>query len=434
MKRLTLELGGKSPNIILDDADLSTAIPMAINACYDRSINSSIKQIGGAERWIREHPERIFTDNKCTTPLRVAIPSSDRIKVHRVVVALGAGPRCVRHFRGGSGSLPLMSDPAGKCQSVDLFYIGEERHKGRCVHVLDDTILSLVIRELDTLSDFVRYLEQRELLFAHHAVIATGEEDLLGFYLQTVKPGIGNCFFIGDEKFDGLFVDESCWQGLTSLPQYRNSKLANRPSYVWDRLIEYFTEGWRTGTLEEGTETADLEKALRLMASTSRLERRGVGRMITVALEADPSDFRASFFLRADDQTTVFCVVVPKQPDSLIPEKYRIARQNLMIMYARTIRIRYPAIQQALVVGLKPSRQTGPHSEDLLLYDYSDWDSEIEALTREFMDELQLNGEPVHTTDSQFPLPTSREQRRRLRQSDAAKRRAEKKAAGESEV
>jgi aldehyde dehydrogenase (NAD+) len=34
MKRLTLELGGKSPNIILEDADLSTAIPMAINACY----------------------------------------------------------------------------------------------------------------------------------------------------------------------------------------------------------------------------------------------------------------------------------------------------------------------------------------------------------------------------------------------------------------
>src|ERR1700685_1495306 len=34
MKRLTLELGGKSPNLILDDADLSTATPMAINACY----------------------------------------------------------------------------------------------------------------------------------------------------------------------------------------------------------------------------------------------------------------------------------------------------------------------------------------------------------------------------------------------------------------
>src|SRR5579871_5575556 len=34
MKRLTLELGGKSPNVILDDADFLTAIPMAVSACY----------------------------------------------------------------------------------------------------------------------------------------------------------------------------------------------------------------------------------------------------------------------------------------------------------------------------------------------------------------------------------------------------------------
>src|ERR1700685_1107434 len=34
MKRLTLELGGKSPTVILDDADFSTAIPMAVSACY----------------------------------------------------------------------------------------------------------------------------------------------------------------------------------------------------------------------------------------------------------------------------------------------------------------------------------------------------------------------------------------------------------------
>src|SRR6267378_1740424 len=34
MKRFTLELGGKSPNIILDDADFAKAIPMAVSACY----------------------------------------------------------------------------------------------------------------------------------------------------------------------------------------------------------------------------------------------------------------------------------------------------------------------------------------------------------------------------------------------------------------
>jgi aldehyde dehydrogenase (NAD+) len=34
MKRVTLELGGKSPNIILDDANLATAIPMAVMAGF----------------------------------------------------------------------------------------------------------------------------------------------------------------------------------------------------------------------------------------------------------------------------------------------------------------------------------------------------------------------------------------------------------------
>ena len=34
MKGLTLELGSKSLSIILDDVDFSTAIPMAVAACY----------------------------------------------------------------------------------------------------------------------------------------------------------------------------------------------------------------------------------------------------------------------------------------------------------------------------------------------------------------------------------------------------------------
>lgn len=34
LKRVTLELGGKSPNIILDDADLEKAVPQALAACF----------------------------------------------------------------------------------------------------------------------------------------------------------------------------------------------------------------------------------------------------------------------------------------------------------------------------------------------------------------------------------------------------------------
>jgi aldehyde dehydrogenase (NAD+) len=45
MKRVTLELGGKSPNIILDDADLEQAIPMAVYGAYMNSAQACIAPI-----------------------------------------------------------------------------------------------------------------------------------------------------------------------------------------------------------------------------------------------------------------------------------------------------------------------------------------------------------------------------------------------------
>jgi aldehyde dehydrogenase (NAD+) len=51
MKRVTLELGGKSPNIILDDADFEKAIPLAISAAY---MNSGQACIAGTRLLVPE--------------------------------------------------------------------------------------------------------------------------------------------------------------------------------------------------------------------------------------------------------------------------------------------------------------------------------------------------------------------------------------------
>lgn len=52
MKRVTLELGGKSPNIILDDADFSKAIPLAMSAAY---MNSGQACIAGTRLLVPEN-------------------------------------------------------------------------------------------------------------------------------------------------------------------------------------------------------------------------------------------------------------------------------------------------------------------------------------------------------------------------------------------
>lgn len=52
MKRVTLELGGKSPNIILDDADFAKAIPLAVTACF---MNSGQACIAGTRLLVPEN-------------------------------------------------------------------------------------------------------------------------------------------------------------------------------------------------------------------------------------------------------------------------------------------------------------------------------------------------------------------------------------------
>ncbi|EEF26346.1 aldehyde dehydrogenase, putative, partial [Ricinus communis] len=52
MKRVTLELGGKSANVILDDADFSKAIPTAVAACY---MNNGQACIAGSRLLVPAH-------------------------------------------------------------------------------------------------------------------------------------------------------------------------------------------------------------------------------------------------------------------------------------------------------------------------------------------------------------------------------------------
>lgn len=58
MKRVALELSGKAPNVILDDADLTKAIPMAVTACF---MNNGQACIAGTRLLV---PENCLEDVK----------------------------------------------------------------------------------------------------------------------------------------------------------------------------------------------------------------------------------------------------------------------------------------------------------------------------------------------------------------------------------
>lgn len=52
------------------------------------------------------------------------------------------------------------------------------------VHVLDDVTFKILLKTLDTITDFVDYLERKErFITSGNLISAAGEEDLLAHYL-----------------------------------------------------------------------------------------------------------------------------------------------------------------------------------------------------------------------------------------------------------
>jgi len=181
--------------IIFSEKTLAWQADRPLDVAWPRwfrgAVWESVKQIRGAERWITEHPDRIFTDRECTTRLPLALPPVGERIIHRVVVAQGVSDAVRTHFGAGSGSLVIKPAIVGDRHfnthidgtSVEPFVIGDIGPHEPFVHVLDETALDIVMRELDTVSDFTAYLQKKEAFIRSGRLnTAAGEEDLMAYY------------------------------------------------------------------------------------------------------------------------------------------------------------------------------------------------------------------------------------------------------------
>lgn len=140
---------------------------------FKRSIPASAQQAYGAERWIRNHPDRIFLDPSCDHPLPIELPPSDEMRIHRIVVARGAGARCRSFFGGESGSLMVRSDLVGAAHvnraagPFGIFRIGHVHPDRGYVHVLDDTTMDILLSELDTVACGSESVETQRIRIGH---------------------------------------------------------------------------------------------------------------------------------------------------------------------------------------------------------------------------------------------------------------------------
>jgi hypothetical protein len=421
---------------------------------YKRAILKSVDQIRGAERWIEQFPDRIFLDRQCTQPLPIRLPPKETRKVHGIVVALGAGEACKRHFGGGTGSLFIAPGIAAyadsKSDSVTPFFVGDVDPNGPFIHVLDDATLDIVLGELDTITDFSGYLSKKEkFVRSGRLMCATGEEELVAYYATHMNSEEEHDFTKPDGTAfgpnDTISLDAGFYDHLQQNPQYRAKKSADADSYIWDQLILAFTRHMLDGTtiVPEGEpyEISILEEGVRQMALVPRYLRRTLGQALIEALRIGATTDR---FTRAvvpgpaerHRDTAYFFMTLARPKFELAGgyNQYRAVRRSMLETYAFAFLQKFPELKQVVGIAMEPPTRAGGagSSEDLIVARPGEWSAafveDLERRKRVYsiaqegnftFREIRGNEYPDAELARQEPQPKLSRRERRARASNA---------------
>jgi hypothetical protein len=357
---------------------------------YRRAIVKSVDQLYGAEKWLREHPDRVYLDKHSKHRFPIPLPLPGEANYHRIAVTRGSANACHRFYGGNSSSsLLITNELTGPNANTSPFFVGQIRAGKPFVHVLDETTLDILMGELDTAADFVAYLKKKETFLTKPGrhVVATGEEQLLAIYLTKQNKAGEHDIVLPDEyqNYSGISFDEGFWEDIRLNPQYLAKKEADKISYVWDELIEKFIKVGNPQLLRipltEGKTQLDVEPGLRVMASETRFRRRYLGEMFVGMVREMPHGKTYMRFLPSQHnqaQAYVFVAV----PRNIMPsyEEYREARFGLLLAYCKVARLKDRNAKG--IVGIAFDNDA-PHfktmSEDFIYLDYSAWGDAEEA-------------------------------------------------------
>jgi len=359
---------------------------------FKRTVQNSAKQVWGAERWIRQFPNRLFLDRQCTIPFPINLPDPTKATFHRIVVAHDASRACKEKL-GGSGSMMLDNSVIGEVHLSHMpFTIGRIDINKGYVHVFDDTTLNIVMSTLDTITDFTAYLTKKELfLTGNRMVRAAGEEELLAVYLRKMNKS-GEHDFVIDGDYDVLFFPEGFWEAFVRSPQRQAQIESNRISYSWDALIEKFAFHAMTGTqyFTTGTPLREQEVMFRFLARETRTRRRGLAISLHEVLERSINSLREARVMQSTEPGSPYYVFLfLKRKEGLTDEQYRNVRMNLLMNYCRVTKLKFPKATNIIGIaseaGLPPQR-----SEDFIYLDASRWSLEDETKAKEIQIEFNL--------------------------------------------
>ena len=337
---------------------------------YKKAVTNSVKQVLGAKRWIENNRQSIYFDAKAKEPFDRAFPEPDEIQFHLIVVASGIRD-AAREFLGEPGALKIdysiTSDPPS------FLTIGNPGGAKGFVHVFDEFSLEFILRSLDTITDFVDYIQEREAFCGSSARPRSRHElDLWALYLRGFNTQTNLRHFPSVRSPEPYQVPRA-FEEVYCSAEYQGKIKADRDSFVWDYLIRAFTKPAEEGILEEGSQAdrATIDPAFRELAIENRFARRMLGKAFREAAEIHFDDRLLCRITQSCATHTVYVFLFMRQEQGEDNQKYRRARTAFLAAYCIKAAEKFNHLGKVVGIAMCPkgSRQG---CEDLFVIDFFD--------------------------------------------------------------
>lgn len=343
-------------------------VKVAWKRWFKRSVSDSCNQLFGAEKFIKENPQRLFVDKECKTKFPVEINSSARF--HLIAVTDNIAGPLKKYFDSivsGSSSTLVNTFIYDEKECLECpFCVGDLYPEKTFVHVLDETSLSLLLTELNTANDFISYLKAKErAVREQNLILSLGEEETLACYLN------GNRKIITDEIIrTGQLVSlpEGEWKQYTKSFHYQHALSIRKGSVFWDNLINTFSDSILAANVGYfGDEPFSKHEAgVREIAKESREARYYLSKSFKDKIDAVPPHITSSRLVESPDEEGKFYLFlfVPnnKNEEYLVYRRRRIALINF---YTPIALAKHKNIKKIIAIATEPKHSSG-RSEDLI--------------------------------------------------------------------
>lgn len=335
---------------------------------WSKELKSSEDQLNGAERWIKEHPDRIYLDPKCQQKFPITIPDIENFKIIKISVINGLDKVNKLREQSCNGELDYELP-----KDMILFQI----NLNNIIHLLDDYTFPIIMKELDTASDFINFFIKKEkLLKSGKTPFGVLDLDLLTIYLSNINFE-KCCFSLGElenrfEEANFIIIDNPTDPYIDFIQEEHYKKLKEdiKLSYLWDSLIDNCSQDALDDILVEKQDINETNKILMIMASETRVSRKFLTESyLEIISKYDNKVHHLGRAMQSPSNKKIMYVFlqVAKQSDESY-QNYRIHRRKLAELYCLAINANANNIEHVIAIVSEPVKYNKYLSRDFILY------------------------------------------------------------------